>query len=150
MHKFFVLLAFLLLVDIIAYVVLHRNLREEIYSVDADSISIPLMQTAYLSAFAAVLLTVVVALSAFALRAARQPLASLWIVGPSIIALAISYLLAVVFFVIWAGFWLEPHHYAISVACGCALMAVLLLALLDFKALRTAMLIRSNQLRETV
>jgi hypothetical protein len=127
--------ASLLLVTGTIRAVLATNQRTGVYPASADSIGIPLAETAHLSVVAGALLMAVVGLSALAgfLRGRTRSRRSLLLVVP---ALALAYLLAIGFFALWGLSWLGPHHAPIVAACAVAVGAILYLAAADYRSLR--------------
>lgn len=133
--KLMVSAASLLLVNGTVRAVLATNQRNGVYPVNADSIGIPLAETAELSVVGAALLVAVVGLSSLG-RALRRGSSSRHWLLLVMAGLALAYLLAIAFFTLWGLSWLSPHHYLIVASCAIAVSAIGYLAAADYRSLR--------------
>jgi hypothetical protein len=128
------LLALLAVVDGVIFLVLTANLRAGVYPTDADSIGIPLMESAVVSAVAAGLLLTCAAASSFSWRRRPAPIGAFrWLAAA---ALTITHLACAGLFALWGWSWSTPNHYPILVACVLAASAILYLGLVDLGRLR--------------
>ena len=127
--------ASLVLVNGTVRAVLAMNLRNGVYPVNADSIGIPLAETAELSMVGAALLAVVVMLSALGRALRKGPSARHWLFL-TMGGLVLAYLLAIGFFTLWGLSWLSPHHHLIVASFAIVVSAILYLAVADYRSLR--------------
>ena len=125
----------LLLVNRTISAVLSINLRNGVYPTDADSIGIPLMETARTSMIGAILLLSLVTISFIAHSVRTHPNRRPLFLILAVI-LAISYVLAMAFFALWGLYWFAPNHYFIVAACSIAVLIVIWLAASDYASLR--------------
>ena len=133
--KLMVSAASLLLVNGTVRAVLAANLRNGVYPLNADSIGIPLAETAELSMVGAALLVAVVGLSSLGRALRKGPSSRHWFLL-AMSGLALAYLLAIGFFVLWGLSSLNPHHYLIVTSCAIAASAIFYLAAADYRSLR--------------
>ena len=146
--KLMVLAASLLLVNGTILAVLAANAHNGVYPISADSIGIPLAETAELSMICAALLASILGLSSLSLAFHRARSSRSWLLL-AVGILALAYLLAVGFFTLWGLSWFSPHHYPIAASCGFAVGAILYLAVMDYRSLRPNKSFKSNQLSDS-
>ena len=96
--KLGIFLASLLLIDLIAWVVIHGNLDNGFYPIDADSIGIPLMATAFMTLIGALLLAALTILSWLTQRSFSHSLRFRPITIALAFLLTISNLIALTYF----------------------------------------------------
>lgn len=122
-------------IGLTASFVLKSNLRRGVYPTDADSIGIPLMETAFMSVAGGALLVLALAASAFSLVLAPR------VSRPWRLVLTAAHVLAhagcVAFFLLWAASWLTPHHYPIATSCLLVAAAIAYFWVSDVRRLRS-------------
>ena len=138
--------ALLLLVNLTSRTTLTTNQLNGVYPANADSIGIPLAETASLSVVGAILLAALLALSSLS-RAYRQGSRPRpWFIA-SVASLALAYLLTFTFFALWGMSWFIPHHFSIAASCALVFGVVLWLAVADYRSLRPNISFKPNPLR---
>ena len=112
-----------------------RPYSKGVYPTDADSIGIPLMETAFMSVAGGALLVLALAASAFSLVLAPR------VSRPWRLVLTAAHVLAhagcVAFFLLWAASWLTPHHYPIATSCLLVAAAIAYFWVSDVRRLRS-------------
>jgi hypothetical protein len=135
LRKLSILFGANLLIAGVVWLVLTSNLESSVYPIDADSLGIPLFDSAITAGIGFVLAVVssVFCGLAYWLASRTKSRAALLV---SQIALALVDLLVVAFFVFWGLSWFVPHHYLISVACWLAAATMVYLSISDLCNLR--------------
>ena len=129
--------ALFLIVNTVTSRVIGANFAAGVYPPDADSIGMPLMEVLFVSVLSLVMLLPLLLLSApdWSVRKAAASRAWRWTLG---FLLPTLYLWNLLLQVNWAVSWLDPHHYLIGASIGLVPIALLGLAILDFRRFRTA------------
>jgi len=140
--------ALLAVVDGVIYLVLTNNLRNGVYPVDADSLGIPLMETATLSLVAGGLLLAAAVVSGLRWlhRQAETSIAGRYLVAG---LLVITHVAAAALFALWGLSWAVADHYSIVAACVLATVAILYFGAVDLRRLRPNNSFKPNSLRES-
>jgi len=129
--------ALFVIVNMVTSHVIGANFAAGVYPPEADSIGMPFMEVLFLSLFSLVMLLPLLVLSApdWGVRKAAASRVWRWTLG---ILLSALYLWNLLLQVNWAVSWLDPHHYLIGVSIALVPIALLCLAILDFRRFRAS------------
>ena len=128
--------ALFVITNIVTSHVIGANFAAGVYPPDADSIGIPFMAILFGSVLSFVmLLPLLLSAPDWSVRKAVASRAWRWTLGPLLSAL---YLWNLLLQVNWAVSWLDPHHYLIGASIGLVPIALLWMAILDFRRFRAA------------
>jgi hypothetical protein len=124
----------LLLVNLVAPFTLRANLRDGVYAVHADSISIGLFQIWALSAVGAVGFAWVAGTAA-GVRWLCACWPKAWWRGACAVVVVLAYAVALFYFALWTLAWSQAHHAPIAACAAATTLAVAWAGWRDLRAL---------------
>lgn len=124
------LLVLLWLINATTWLVVTGNQHNALYPVNADSVVIPLFNTALASALVLPFLLVAGWLPNAPVLVRVRARGPLWSIG-SYALLFVGYLSGVFFCLVGAAYWALPNHYSITCSYAALLLALMGLALVD-------------------
>jgi FtsH-binding integral membrane protein len=134
LHKLVILAVALVMVNLVTWLVVTTNQSNAIYTIEADSISIPLFSTFLASLFALPFFAVIAFFPTVRFVAMRCSRSAAWSVAVGAILL-VAYVAAAVYAITSAAYWAAPHHYLIAFSYTLLFFGLAILLVLDTRFL---------------
>src|SRR5688572_3895308 len=112
-RRAFVLIAALALINGVTWVAVKENQRNGVYSIDADSIGLPILGTFLISSLVLPVLVSIGLLPSTQWSGRLRARGSAWTVFMGVVLVTL-YIIATLFAVGGAGYWAQPDHYVIA------------------------------------